>query len=439
MSKKKDVHITNNISIKLDGDKNKKKKRKRKGKNYKKSRPYTQYPQYPNSGTIISSGTGYQQQPQIIRPELDYKKLAKNYLSIKDKDEEPITESLLIKDSGKTPIKKPKMLKSSLDDTLKSSLGDTLKKSKSLSSSTAKKLLYKKEYNPKVYKPKIPQAVILDYENLMNKKKHKTIKALKELMIAHGAPEDQFKKFTKESQRDEAVKLFLSKLEPIKENPKPKPKAKPKESEDTIYENKKVFTTSSTVKPPSGFINPLKRSNKQDNLENQTQLFTQEQTQDNPIDQTATSGDDYTYPELDLPKLSFSPNTTYQPKVMHSQFQDMSAYSPAGGGGQKGSLLASIDQQQKADEYDPYSTFSSYKDKDEISIRSPVRTSRETPLTEKKFTRYVRATSPSVVRPPFKPASAPAKIASSVMMPVVPQEQPLNISPRPRGRPKKDS
>jgi len=414
MSKKKDVTINNNINIKLDGEKSKKKKRKRKGKKNKNSRPYSQLPQYP-SGPIIQTAPAYQQ-PQIIRPELDYNKFAKNYLAIKDKEEEPIRkDKLVIKD--KSPPKKKTPARKSL---------------------TVESTTVKKGFIPKAYKPKLKQATILDYENLMNKKKHKTIKALKELMIAHGAPEDQLKQFTKENQREAAVKLFLSKLEPVREKPKTK------ESVDTLYENKKVFTTSSEVKPPVNFVNPLKRQPPKEPI----QQFQ---------DQTATAGEDYPFGGYELPAFSLSP--TYQPKVVNSQFEDMGAFSPAGGGGSRGALLSSIEQQEDADLYDPYSTFLGSKDDDvRSSIRTPVRTSKETPLKEKTFTKYVRATTPT--RPTFKPASAPATIPQVVPStvreslltirsgkansqpktnPVMPSIPISNISPRPRGRPKKES
>ena len=110
----------------------------------------------------------------------------------------------------------------------------------------------------------------------------------------------------------------------------------------------------------------------------------------------------------------------------------MAAFSPAGGGGSRGALLSSVEQQEDADLYDPYSTFLGSKDDDvRSSIRTPVRTSKETPLKEKTFTKYVRATTPTTIRPVFKPASA------IPIMPQAPTVPNLKVSPRPRGRPPK--
>ena len=82
MAKEKDVHVTNNINIKVDGEKKKKKRKSRKGKN-KKSKKYMKTladgRQYPYTGQIYS--TGVAQAPPIAQPppipELDYYKLYK--------------------------------------------------------------------------------------------------------------------------------------------------------------------------------------------------------------------------------------------------------------------------------------------------------------------------------------------------------------------------
>ena len=115
MAKEKDVHVTNNINIKVDGEKKKKKRKSRKGKN-KKSKKYTKYGdgrQYPHTGQIYS--TGVAQAPPIAQsppiPELDYNKFADNYISTKKRplaiaDKE---RPLLIKDADKSKAIIPKI------------------------------------------------------------------------------------------------------------------------------------------------------------------------------------------------------------------------------------------------------------------------------------------------------------------------------------------
>ena len=194
MAKEKDVHVTNNINIKVDGEKKKKKRKSRKGKN-KKSKKYMKTladgRQYPHSGQIYSTGVAQApiaQSPPI--PELDYYKFADNYMSTKKRplaiaDKE---RPLLIKDADrskaiipKTPSKKPVLDFSS----------------------------YGKRVNKKIK----DNAIILSQEYLGDPK-NISIKKLKELMMSYGATRDQLKMFTQNSHRAQAVKVFLKTIEP---------------------------------------------------------------------------------------------------------------------------------------------------------------------------------------------------------------------------------
>ena len=198
MAKEKDVHVTNNINIKVDGEKKKKKRKSRKGKN-KKSKKYTKYGdgrQYSHTGQIYSTGAiqpaPIAQPPPI--PELDYNKFAENYLSTKKRplaiaDKE---RPLLIKDADrskaiipKTPSKKPVLDFSS----------------------------YGKRVNKKIK----DNAIILSQEYLGDPK-NISIKKLKELMMSYGATRDQLKMFTQNSYRAQAVKVFLKTIEPESDN-----------------------------------------------------------------------------------------------------------------------------------------------------------------------------------------------------------------------------
>ena len=115
MAKEKDVHVTNNINIKVDGEKKKKKRKSRKGKNKKSKKSMKTLAdgrQYPYTGQIYS--TGVAQAPPIVQPppipELDYNKFADNYISTKKRplaiaDKE---RPLLIKDADKSKAIIPK-------------------------------------------------------------------------------------------------------------------------------------------------------------------------------------------------------------------------------------------------------------------------------------------------------------------------------------------
>ena len=199
MAKEKDVHVTNNINIKVDGEKKKKKRKSRKGKN-KKSKKYMKTladgKQYPHSGQIYSTGVS-QAPPPPPKEEYDYDKFSKTYntpsknqLAIKDKE-----RPLAIKDVDrskaiipKTPTKK-------------------LKEIESIPIKSASKKATIESYGKRISKKIKSNAVILSEEYLGNPKNIK-IKELKELMMSYGATEDQIKKFTREKQREKAVKVF---------------------------------------------------------------------------------------------------------------------------------------------------------------------------------------------------------------------------------------
>ena len=195
MAKEKDVHVTNNINIKVDGEKKKKKRKSRKGKNKKSKKcikTLADGRQYPHTGQIYSTGAiqpaPIAQPPPI--PELDYHKFADNYISTKKRplaiaDKE---RPLLIKDADrskaiipKTPSKKPVLDFSS----------------------------YGKRVNKKIK----DNAIILSQEYLGDPK-NISIKKLKELMMSYGATRDQLKMFTQNSHRAQAVKVFLKTIEP---------------------------------------------------------------------------------------------------------------------------------------------------------------------------------------------------------------------------------
>jgi hypothetical protein len=189
MAKEKDLHITNNINIKVDGEKKKKKRKSRKGK-HKKSKKHMALlgdgKQYPHTGQIYATGVTYA--PPIAQPPPkavdDYHKYAEDYLGGKKSKPLAITDKerpLAIKDSDKSTVIDKKTNRSS-------------KKSKTILKS------YKK-------------AIILS-EDYLGDPKNITLKKLKELMISHGATAEQLKKFTRETQRKEAVKIFLKNIEP---------------------------------------------------------------------------------------------------------------------------------------------------------------------------------------------------------------------------------
>jgi hypothetical protein len=161
--------------------------------------------QYPHTGQIYSTGAiqpaPIAQPPPI--PELDYNKFADNYISTKKRplaiaDKE---RPLLIKDVDrskaiipKTPTKK-------------------LKEIEPLPIKSASKKATIESYGKRIRKKIKSNAVILSEEYLGNPKNIK-IKELKELMMSYGATEDQIKKFTREKQREKAVKVFLKTIQP---------------------------------------------------------------------------------------------------------------------------------------------------------------------------------------------------------------------------------
>jgi hypothetical protein len=205
MAKEKDVHVTNNINIKVDGEKKKKKRKSRKGKN-KKSKKYMKTladgRQYPHTGQIYSTGVS-QAPPPPPKEEYDYDKFSKTYntpsknqLAIKDKE-----RPLAIKDADrskaiipKTPTKK-------------------LKEIESIPIKSSSKKATIEPYGKRLNKKIKSNAVILSEEYLVNPKNIK-IKELKELMKSYGASEEQLKKFTREKQREKAVKVFLKIIQP---------------------------------------------------------------------------------------------------------------------------------------------------------------------------------------------------------------------------------
>jgi hypothetical protein len=209
MAKEKDVHVTNNINIKVDGEKKKKKRKSRKGKN-KKSKKYMKTladgRQYPHSGQIYSTGVAQAPiaQPPPI-PELDYHKFADNYISTKKRplaiaDKE---RPLLIKDADrskaiipKTPTKKLKEIEPL-----------------PIKSASKKPVLDFSSYGKRVNKKIKDNAIILSQEYLGDPK-NISIKKLKELMMSYGATRDQLKMFTQNSHRAQAVKVFLKTIEP---------------------------------------------------------------------------------------------------------------------------------------------------------------------------------------------------------------------------------
>ena len=102
MAKEKDVHVTNNINIKLDGEKKKKKRKSRKRK-HKKSKNHNALlgdgKQYPHTGQIYATGPSYFAPPTAQpppKPEEDYHKHAEDYLGGKQKN-----KPLAIKDKEK--------------------------------------------------------------------------------------------------------------------------------------------------------------------------------------------------------------------------------------------------------------------------------------------------------------------------------------------------
>ena len=189
MAKEKDVHVTNNINIKLDGEKKKKKRKSRKGKHKKSKKRMASLgddKQYPHTGQIYATGVPTAQPPP--KPEEDYHKHAEDYLGGKQKNKAlAITDKerpLAIKDADKKTdrsfFRKPEALLES--------------------------------YEKRISKGK-KKAVILS-EEYLGDPKNISIKKLKELMIEHGINAENLKPFTRESQRKKAVELFLKSFEP---------------------------------------------------------------------------------------------------------------------------------------------------------------------------------------------------------------------------------
>ena len=191
MAKEKDVHVTNNINIKVDGEKKKKKRKSRKGKN-KKSKKYMKTladgRQYPHSGQIYSTGVT-QAPPPPPKEEYDYDKFSKTYNT-------PSKNQLAIKDADRSNAIIPKT---------------PTKKLKEIESASKKATI--ESYGKRISKKIKSNAVILSEEYLGNPKNIK-IKELKELMKSYGASEEQLKLFTREKQREKAVKLFLKIIQP---------------------------------------------------------------------------------------------------------------------------------------------------------------------------------------------------------------------------------
>ena len=210
MAKEKDVHVTNNINIKVDGEKKKKKRKSRKGKN-KKSKKYMKTladgRQYPHSGQIYSTGVS-QAPPPPPKEEYDYDKFSKTYntpsknqLAIKDKE-----RPLAIKDKERPlTIKDMERLLAIKDaDRSKAIIPKT---------PTKKPVLDFDSYGKRINKKIKDNAIILSQEYLGNPK-NISIKKLKELMMSYGATRDQLKMFTQNSHRAQAVKVFLKTIEP---------------------------------------------------------------------------------------------------------------------------------------------------------------------------------------------------------------------------------
>ena len=231
MAKEKDVHVTNNINIKLDGDKKEKKKRKSrkgKGKKNKKSRKHmAQFgdgKQYPYTAVVQSSGvrkkpaptTQPQPQPQP-QDAYDYDKFAetynnpsKNQLAIKDKE-----RNLAIKDKERALAIEDRKRALAIEDRKRALAIKDADRSKAIISKTPTKkpVLDFDSYGKRVNKKIKDNAIILSEEYLGNPK-NISIKKLKELMMSYGATEEQIKKFTREKQRNHAVKVFLKTIEP---------------------------------------------------------------------------------------------------------------------------------------------------------------------------------------------------------------------------------
>ena len=167
MAKEKDIHVTNNINIKVDGEKKKKKRKSRKGKN-KKSKKYMKTladgKQYPHTGQIYSTGAiqpaPIAQPPPI--PELDYHKFAENYLSTKKRplaiaDKE---RPLLIKDVDRSKAIIPKTPTNKLKEI----------EPLPIKSASKKPILDFDSYGKRVNKKIKNNAIILSEEFLSNPK-----------------------------------------------------------------------------------------------------------------------------------------------------------------------------------------------------------------------------------------------------------------------------
>ena len=198
MAKEKDVHVTNNINIKLDGEKKKKKRKSRKGK-HKKSKKHMALlgdgKQYPHTGQVYATGPSYFAPPIAQpppKPEEDYHKHAEDYLGGKSK-----SKPLAIKDKER-PL--------AIKDADKTSL--TPKKT---DRSFRKPEALLEPYEKRISKGK-KKAIILS-EDYLGDPKNISIKKLKELMIEHGINAENLKSFTRESQRKKAVELFLKSFE----------------------------------------------------------------------------------------------------------------------------------------------------------------------------------------------------------------------------------
>ena len=222
MAKDKDVHVTNNINIKVDGEKKKKKRKSRKGKN-KKSKKYMKTladgRQYPHTGQIYS--TGATQAPPTAQPppkeEYDYYKFAKTYntpnkkpSTAKDK-ERPLT----IKDMERLLAIEDRKRALAIEDRKRALAIKDADRSKAIISKTPTKktVLDFDSYGKRVNKKIKDNAIILSQEYLGDPK-NISIKKLKELMMSYGATRDQLKMFTQNSHRAQAVKVFLKTIEP---------------------------------------------------------------------------------------------------------------------------------------------------------------------------------------------------------------------------------
>ena len=219
MAKEKDVHVTNNINIKVDGEKKKKKRKSRKGKN-KKSKKYMKTladgRQYPHSGQIYSTGVS-QAPPPPPKEEYDYDKFSKTYntpsknqLAIKDKE-----RNLAIKDKERALAIEDRKRALAIEDRKRALAIKDADRSKAIISKTPTKkpVLDFDSYGKRVNKKIKDNAIILSQEYLGDPK-NISIKKLKELMMSYGATRDQLKMFTQNSHRAQAVKVFLKTIEP---------------------------------------------------------------------------------------------------------------------------------------------------------------------------------------------------------------------------------